>query len=139
VSRKRTATARSSSTPGGGRDIELLRRVGLTVRIARVGRGMAQRELAQKIGKSQNLIWTVESGKKDVGIVLLTRIANALQMPLEFFLIPIRTSAQDSSPERRRSFDEGRAMLLSLMEAMDLPADKREGASAKSPRKPAGS
>lgn len=118
MSQERTATARSFSTPGGGSDIESLRRVGLAVRVARVGRGLSQRELAQKVHRSQNLIWTVESGKKDPGIVLLARIADALQMPLEFFFIPIRTPRMDSSAVRKSQFNNGQDLLISLMEAL---------------------
>ncbi len=118
MSRKRTATARRLSTPGGGNDKEMLGRVGLAVRVARVGRGLSQRELGNKVGKSQNLIWTIESGKKDPGIVLLARIAAALEMPLEFFLTPIQQPRSNTAPDRAKEFIEGREILVSLMDAL---------------------
>jgi transcriptional regulator with XRE-family HTH domain len=125
VTRKRTATARTSSIQGGGLDKELLRRVGLAIRVARVGRGLSQRELAQKLGRSQNLIWTIESGKKDPGVLLLAHLADALRMPLEFFLVPVQKIRTHTPSDRKREFEEGQVMLVSLMEALAKSADDR--------------
>ena len=118
MARKRAATARSSSTAGGGLDKALLGQIGLAVRVARVGRGLSQRELALKVRRSQNLIFTVESGKKDPGVILLSKIADALGLPLDFFLIPIQKPRSDSIATSQRQFEEGRELLISLMKAM---------------------
>jgi transcriptional regulator with XRE-family HTH domain len=126
VSQERTAAARKLSTPGGGSDKESLGRVGLAVRVARIGRGFSQRELGKKVGKSQNLIWTIESGKKDPGIVLLARIAEALQMPLEFFLVPIQRPRSGTTRARAKDFTQGRDILVSLMEGLSAAMDYDE-------------
>jgi transcriptional regulator with XRE-family HTH domain len=123
VTRKRTATARTFSIEGGGSNKELLRRLGLAIRVARVGRGLSQRELGRILGRSQNLIWTIESGKKDPGVLLLAQLADALRMPLEFFLIPIQRTREHSPPDRKREFEQGRASLVALMEAWAKSAD----------------
>jgi transcriptional regulator with XRE-family HTH domain len=135
VTRKRTATARTSSIQGGGFDKELLRRVGLAIRVARVGRGLSQRELAQTLGRSQNLIWTIESGKKDPGVLFLAQLADALRMPLEFFLIPVQKIRTHTPSDRKRDFEEGQAMMVSLMEAWAKSAnDRSEVAHTKKPK-----
>ena len=128
MARKRAATARSLSTAGGGLDKELLGQIALAVRVARVGRGLSQRELAIIVRRSQNLIFTVEAGKKDPGVILLARIADALALPLDFFLIPIQQPRSDSSATNQRQFEEGRDLLISLMKAMSSTSlRKNEG------------
>lgn len=126
MSQKRTATARKFSTPGGGSNKELLGRVGLAVRVARIGRGLSQRKLGEEVGKSQNLIWSIESGKKDPGVVLLACIAEVLALPLEFFLLPIQRPRSEATPESAKDFTEGREVLISLMEGLSAALDAEE-------------
>ena len=71
-------------------DIRLLEKLGRAIRVARTARGLSQRELGNHIGKSQNLVFSIETGKKDPGILLLSKIAKALEMPLQFFLMAIQ-------------------------------------------------
>ncbi len=119
----RHATTRVLATAGGGKDSvfddrELLARLGRFVRVVRVSRGVTQRELAQRVGKSQNLVWLVESGKKDPGIVLLKNIADALNMPLDYFLVPIVKPRSTSSQEQAALFRQGRDLMMSLVEGL---------------------
>lgn len=73
--------------PSGGDDRELLKRLGRAIRAVRVTRGLTQRELAQRVQKSQNSIWLLESGKKDPGVLFLRRLAVALSMSVDFFFV----------------------------------------------------
>jgi transcriptional regulator with XRE-family HTH domain len=124
------ATTRNRSTQGGD-DIDLLVRLGRAIRAVRVSRGLTQRDLASRIEKSQNYVWLLESGKKDPGVLFLRKLAAALQMPVDFFLVCIAEPRPESPPERQATFREGRDLMLSLLDglagAVSEPSDKKKG------------
>lgn len=114
----RPATTRKQSTRGGGSDIEKLKRLGRAIRLLRVSREMTQRDLAKRAGVSQNHIWAMESGKKDPGVLLLQRIASAVEMPLDLFLVAVCDPREGRSAKEQAEFFEGRDFMLSLLDGL---------------------
>lgn len=52
--------------------------LGSNIRATREQRGISQRQFALMTGTSRSYLWKIESGKADVGIDVLCRIARAL-------------------------------------------------------------
>ncbi|MGO8748224.1 MAG: helix-turn-helix domain-containing protein [Thermoguttaceae bacterium] len=135
VSRLETATTRKSSAGNGGSDKQLLERLGRMVRVARVSRGLTQRELAARVERSQNLIWSVESGKKDPGLLLLSRIAKTLELPLTFFTVTIAEPRPNTVPDEHADFYDGRGLLMALAEGLDPRATESRESKSETKRK----
>jgi transcriptional regulator with XRE-family HTH domain len=129
----RTAITRKRTTDIGGSDKQTRSRLGRMVRVARVSRGLTQRELAERVKRSQNLIWSVEAGKTDPGLLFLLSVANALRIPLDFFVVAVSKPRSTSTPGEQAAFEEGRGLLLALMEGLD--AETGEPATRKSEKK----
>jgi transcriptional regulator with XRE-family HTH domain len=112
------ATTRTKSTRGGGTDTEKLKRLGKAIRLLRVSRELTQGELAASAGVSTSHVWALESGKKEPGVLLLERIANALGVPLELFLVAVTDPLGDRTAAERETFVEGRRLMMSLLEGI---------------------
>lgn len=67
-------------------DKERIRHVGRSIAEARKARRLSQAALARAVGRSQNLIYTIECGESDPGVVLTMRIAEVLDVPLALLL-----------------------------------------------------
>lgn len=109
---------------------ELQARIGLAVRVVRTARGLSQKKLAERIGKSQNFIWMLENGKSDPGIVLLQTLARALNVDISLFLAPVLSPKSTSSDAEQKVFEVGQDFFLSLLQSVDkrLTGDgKNEG------------
>jgi transcriptional regulator with XRE-family HTH domain len=117
------AITREASTKGGD-DSELMLRLARAIRAVRVSRGLTQRDLGARVGKSQNYIWLLESGKKDPGVLFLRSLARALNMPLDFFFVCIAEPRSESAPERQVAFREGRDLMLSLLDGLAGSVDE---------------
>lgn len=77
---------------------ELLRKVGDTVRRLRAARGYSQEGFAQEAGLNRAYMGGVERGQRNVGVVNLRRIADALDMSLsELFAEVEREKMQDNN------------------------------------------
>ena len=59
---------------------ERRRRVGVRVKALREQQGLSQRKLALMIGSNQTHIWQIENGNVNVGLDLLCRLADALEV-----------------------------------------------------------
>jgi XRE family aerobic/anaerobic benzoate catabolism transcriptional regulator len=78
---QRSSSARDLSDPAAGRD-DYLCRLGERVREERARRGMTRRILARDSGLSERYLAQLESGKGNLSIKLLRRVADALNLPL---------------------------------------------------------
>jgi ribosome-binding protein aMBF1 (putative translation factor) len=58
------------------------RELGMFILEKRLEQGLSQRELAERVGTSQNRIYVIESGETDVRLGTLRRLAGALEFPL---------------------------------------------------------
>jgi len=58
------------------------RELGMLILEKRIEQGLSQRELAERVGTSQNRIYVIESGEADVRLDTLRRLAKALEFPL---------------------------------------------------------
>ena len=56
------------------------RSLGSQIREARAAQGISQRQLALMTGTSRSYLWKIETGTADVGIDVLIRIAQALDV-----------------------------------------------------------
>ena len=62
------------------------RSLGYRIRQLREDREISQRQLALMTGASRSYLWKLESGKADVGIDVLCRIARALDVKVRDFI-----------------------------------------------------
>lgn len=62
------------------------RSLGFRIRQSREDKGISQRQLALMTGTSRSYLWKLESGKADVGIDVLCRIARALDARVRDFI-----------------------------------------------------
>lgn len=58
--------------------------IGKRIAMLRAERGMTQKELADKVGIKREHVCRIEAGKYSVGLKILSKIAKALDMELEF-------------------------------------------------------
>jgi transcriptional regulator with XRE-family HTH domain len=70
----------------------IIRVLAETVRRARKAAGLSQEELALEAGLDRTYISQVERGKRNVTVVVLARIAKALNTTPDRLLVPVRKS-----------------------------------------------
>lgn len=56
--------------------------LGSNIRAAREKRGISQRQFALMTGTSRSYLWKIETGKADIGLDVLCRVAQALDIPV---------------------------------------------------------
>ena len=54
--------------------------LGVTVRVRRERLGLSQREFALQMGTNQSYLWEIESGRANVTVEILCRIADAFDI-----------------------------------------------------------
>lgn len=59
---------------------ERRKRVGARIKTLREQQGLSQRKLALMIGSNQTHIWQIENGTVNVGLDILCRLADALEV-----------------------------------------------------------
>ena len=59
---------------------ERRKRLGARIKALREQQGLSQRKLALMIGSNQSHIWQVENGTVNVGLDILCRLADALEV-----------------------------------------------------------
>ena len=59
---------------------ERRKRMGARIKTLREQQGLSQRKLALMIGSSQTHIWQIENGTVNVGLDILCRLADALEV-----------------------------------------------------------
>ena len=59
---------------------ERRKRMGARIKTLREQQGLSQRKLALMIGSNQTHIWQIENGNVNVGLDLLCRLADALEV-----------------------------------------------------------
>ena len=59
---------------------ERRKRLGERIKALREQQGLSQRKLALMIGSNQTHIWQIENGTVNVGLDILCRLANALEV-----------------------------------------------------------
>lgn len=73
--------------------------VGGEIRYNRESQGLTLQVLASMVGTSYTHIWKIENGRVSVGLDLLGRIANALNVPLRELVDPTRSGAPTTAIE----------------------------------------
>ena len=72
-----------------GVHVEIAKLVARRIKIARAERDMNQEELAEVLNISQKAVSKWERGNTNIGVITLSRIADALQKPIEYFFMPL--------------------------------------------------
>jgi transcriptional regulator with XRE-family HTH domain len=62
-------------------------RIGKTMRAIRAMKGLTQSEMAARLEISQNHLSNLENGKREPGILLLSRFSKLTQIPIDLFFI----------------------------------------------------
>ena len=63
-------------------DKELFRRIGHNIKIARAIKNITQSQLAENIGVHEKYIGIIETGKQNITLKTLNKIANSLDMDI---------------------------------------------------------
>ena len=69
-----------------GKMADIKHKVGLQIREARKAKGMTQKELGEKLGVGEPTVTNYESGKQNLTIETLKKIADALDIEFGIFL-----------------------------------------------------
>ena len=80
--------------------LELL---GATIRQYRKQRGLTQQELADQTALSATYILQIERGKRNISVLNLLRLANALQISSSSLLQPLEAHHEIYAPSRKES------------------------------------
>ena len=94
--------------------------VGATIRSIRVDKGLTIRQVARSARVHENYLGTLENGRRDVSLSVLTRVAKALDVKVSAFLGEVpKPSAQAIrfGRELEQAPDDLKAGLLALLRA----------------------
>lgn len=83
--------------------------LGMRIRSARRSRGLSLRQVAGRIGVSASFLSALERGESGVSVQILSRIADALEIPMSAFapVRPLGTSVVRRDERPRTVLDEG--------------------------------
>ena len=97
---------------------ELAKRIGLRIKIARLKAGMLQKDLAEKVGFHRMSISAIESGRRFTTIPQLVAFAEALNVPVSYFL----TGAEEALSEATDEYTAELEKLLAVLMERDAEA-----------------
>lgn len=86
-------------------DAQLLTEVGQRIRAWRLAEGLTLDQLARLSGISGPALSLIETGKRDVRLTTLARIAAALRLPLEVLLAEGKEGRDKGSPDAGEGYD----------------------------------
>ena len=78
--------------------VTLLPLLGATLRQYRQQRHLSPRALAARTSLATSYIYAIEQGQRNVSVLSLVRIADALRLPVAHVLAPLETHQRSSSP-----------------------------------------
>jgi transcriptional regulator with XRE-family HTH domain len=94
--------------------------IGSKIQQAREAKGLSQKQLARLVGCSQSALSNYEKGKRRLYLSQLEAIAEALNMPLDYFVEP------KTSPYAAEVNNEDKEVLRLLNEIYTLTPDERQ-------------
>ena len=86
-------------------DAQLLTEVGQRIRARRLAEGLTLDQLARLSGINRPALSLIETGKRDVRLTTLARIAAALRLPLEALLVDRKGDRGEGSPIAGEGYD----------------------------------
>ena len=100
------------------------RSLGKRIRKCRQDKGLSQEKLAEKVSASKNHMGYVETGKRSVSLLLLVRIANALEVSIEDLLADSLEVVNSEAESEIKSIlngcsDKKAGILISMMKKLD--------------------
>lgn len=81
--------------------------VGKKIRFYRKKRNLTLAKLAKKIDISPQQLQKYESGKNSISVIMLKKIANALDVPITQFIIDKKLEKKDFTLHENHDFDAG--------------------------------
>ena len=106
---------------------ELMEQVGLRVRRARTAKSLSRRELSEIANVSPRYIAQMEAGQGNISIVLLSRVATALEIGIEWLLWPEDpwfTPVKDLVDRYRAADRQTRERVQRILAEQDAPDAK---------------
>lgn len=106
---------------------ELMEQVGLRVRRARTAKSLSRRELSEIANVSPRYIAQMEAGQGNISIVLLSRVATALEIGIEWLLWPEDpwfTPVKDVVDRYRAADRQTRERVQRILAEQDAPDAK---------------
>ncbi|MEY2992797.1 MAG: hypothetical protein RI946_2191 [Pseudomonadota bacterium] len=106
---------------------ELMEQVGVRVRRARTAKSLSRRELSEIADVSPRYIAQMEAGQGNISIVLLSRVAHALEIGIEWLLWPEDpwfSPVKDIVDRYRVADRQTRERILRILDDQDAPNAK---------------
>lgn len=94
---------------------ERIQQIGRRIKIMRIGKRLAQNELAQQLGISQAHLCNIESGHSAVTLDKLLRLHDVFNCPMQDFFVDF-----EAPPEKPEPKEEARFSLQELTAALML-------------------
>src|SRR3990172_3634207 len=109
--------------------------IGFALKHYRLRAGLKQKDLARSVGTSASYLSLVESDARRVTVDLLTRLAQALKVPVELLLLEAREGEKKLSPEEHEIFDRAKRLLLIASDLADANQQRHASRISASPSK----
>ena len=122
----------------GKDEAQLAKRIGIRIKLARIKAGMMQKDLAEKVGMHPMSLSAIEGGRRGVSVPQLFALAEALNVPVSYFLTGAEEEMSKEADEYTAELEKLLAILMerdaeavanlrSVMESWDKlsPADKK--------------
>ena len=82
-------------------DGNILKKIGIAIRLLRKGKGLTQLELSERCGVDRKFISSIERGNRNCSILTLCQITHALDKDLVSFINSIPTTPNTQPPTQK--------------------------------------
>ncbi len=89
--------------------------IGQVLRLIRVNKNNSQKEMAEKLGISQNYLSLIESNKKEPSHDKITEIANKLKISKEALLLAASDVPDELNENDKKAFQRLQKNIVSLL------------------------
>jgi len=90
--------------------------IGRSIKFVRVAAGIKQREMAKRLGISQNYLSLLENNKAEPSLALLRRMSDEFNVPVGFFLVESSVDFESDDPEADALLKELQSLIRQLQE-----------------------
>jgi len=89
--------------------------IGRTIRLLRDAAGLRQKELAERLGVSQNYLSLLENNKREPSPRLLRRLADVLDVPVSLLTWQCKREAKPADDQERELLDDLDRLMVRLL------------------------
>lgn len=90
--------------------------IGKGLRFIRVAAGLQQKDLAQRLGISQNYLSLLENNKAEPSLSLLRKVSDEFDIPTSFLLWEENAVDKEVNPEIREHYERLRQLIHELQQ-----------------------